>query len=271
MERLSATDLNKVLDVAYELGAMADVEELCANVLGQLRGLVACDTLSYNEIAPAAGEAVVAAVEPEEVLWDGAEEIFGAYAHQNPLVAAADGPGDAGVKKFSDLISRRQLHRLDIYDLIYSRLEVEHQMAFTLPAPSGRVLGFALNRNRRQRDFSERDRSVLEAVRPFVVRAYEHATALARLAELEAHAVALAQQSQLHPEALRALGLTDREVDVFDLLAGGLANAGIASALEVSERTVAKHLEHIYTKLGVGNRTAALARAREGAAGGQSD
>jgi DNA-binding CsgD family transcriptional regulator len=268
MERLSATDLNSVLEVARELGAMRDVDELRASVLGQLRRLVDCDTLSYNELAPADGEAIIAAVDPEEILWDGAEELFGAYAHQNPLIAAAGRPGDVGVRKFSDLVSTRQLHSLDIYNVIYRQIEVEHQIAFTLPAPSRHVIGFALNR--RQPDFSERDRGVLEAVRPFVVQAYETAAVHTRLMALERNAIALRERAQLQPDALRASGLTTREVEVLRLLADGLANAELARELALSERTVAKHLEHVYSKLGVGNRTAALARAREVSALGES-
>jgi DNA-binding CsgD family transcriptional regulator len=263
MERLSATDLNRVLDVARNLGAMAEVGGLRAGVLGQLRRLVSCDTLSYNELAPAAGQATVAAVDPEEILWDGAEELFGAYAHQNPLIAAAARPGDVGVRKFSDLISTRRLHSLDIYNLVYKQIDVEHQIAFTLPAPSSLVVGFALNRNGRQPDFSERDRSVLEAVRPFVVQAYETAAVRARLAAHERRAARLREQAPPHSEVLRRFGLTAREVEVLGLLDGGLSNAEIAGELALSERTVAKHLEHIYAKLGVRNRTAAVARARE--------
>ena len=62
---------------------------------------------------------------------------------------------------------------------------------------------------------------------------------------------------------MRALELTDREIEVLCLLAHGLSNGQIALELALSERTIAKHLEHIYGKLDVGNRTAAVARARE--------
>jgi DNA-binding CsgD family transcriptional regulator len=352
MELLSATDLQTVLDVARELGGARDLEDLHAAVLPQLRRLVAYDTASFNEIAPAAGEAVVTAVEPADTMFDGGEEIFGAYAHQNPLIAAAQRPGDTGVLRFSDFISRRQLHCLEIYDLVYATIEVEHQIAFTLPAPSAHVIGFALNRKRG--DFSERDRNVLEAIRPFVVQAYIDAAARARAraavaalecasdsaaqavivlgrggrielaTDLASHwlgaltragapirlpepvlawsaaqrrraregrsrvrplelragdvtltaqfvpggtdrldAILLRQRAPLRADAVRSLGLTNREIDVLRLLAHGLSNGQIALELALSERTIGKHLEHIYAKLDVGNRTAAVARARE--------
>jgi DNA-binding CsgD family transcriptional regulator/HAMP domain-containing protein len=58
-------------------------------------------------------------------------------------------------------------------------------------------------------------------------------------------------------------GLTDREVEVLRLVAAGHSNARIAAELVLSERTVARHLSNIFTKLGVGTRTAAAAFAYE--------
>ncbi len=58
-------------------------------------------------------------------------------------------------------------------------------------------------------------------------------------------------------------GLTDREVEVLQLVAAGHGNAGIAAELVLSERTVARHLSNIFTKLDVGSRTAAAAYAFE--------
>jgi DNA-binding CsgD family transcriptional regulator len=57
-----------------------------------------------------------------------------------------------------------------------------------------------------------------------------------------------------------ALALTARERAVMRCLAEGLSNAAIAEVLVVSVSTVRKHLEHIYAKLGVNNRAAAIAR-----------
>jgi HD-GYP domain-containing protein (c-di-GMP phosphodiesterase class II) len=52
-------------------------------------------------------------------------------------------------------------------------------------------------------------------------------------------------------------GLTDREVEILRMLARGMSRRDVARALVVSEHTVRHHLEHIYTKIGVGTRVAA--------------
>lgn len=56
--------------------------------------------------------------------------------------------------------------------------------------------------------------------------------------------------------------LSDRELELLELLAGGATNRALARALFISEATVKTHLVHIYAKLGVDNRTAAIAEAR---------
>ena len=54
-------------------------------------------------------------------------------------------------------------------------------------------------------------------------------------------------------------GLTAREVEVVRLVAAGHTNRGIAQQLFLSEKTVARHLANIYTKLDIGSRAAATA------------
>ena len=58
--------------------------------------------------------------------------------------------------------------------------------------------------------------------------------------------------------ALEEKGLTRREVEVLEWVARGKTNNEIGLILEISPRTASKHLEHIYTKLGVESRTAAV-------------
>ena len=57
--------------------------------------------------------------------------------------------------------------------------------------------------------------------------------------------------------------LTPREREVLDLVARGVDNAGIAEALHLSGKTVRNHVSHLYDKLHVASRAAAVVRARE--------
>jgi len=79
---------------------------------------------------------------------------------------------------------------------------------------------------------------------------------------------ALAQELGVHvPKPSRRrewpAGLTDREVEVLRWVATGASNRKIAHQLVVSEKTVAHHLDHIYNKLGVSSRAAAVFFAME--------
>ena len=63
-----------------------------------------------------------------------------------------------------------------------------------------------------------------------------------------------------HREAAwKAHGLTERELQVLQLLAAGKTNHAIASQLVVAEKTVDRHVTNLYTKLGVSSRAAATA------------
>jgi len=68
---------------------------------------------------------------------------------------------------------------------------------------------------------------------------------------------------QIKPKALMRLGLTKREAEVLFLLTKGKTNPEIGILLSISMRTVQKHVEHIYIKLGVETRTAAMLRVHE--------
>jgi DNA-binding CsgD family transcriptional regulator len=70
---------------------------------------------------------------------------------------------------------------------------------------------------------------------------------------------ALARQSA--PKA--ASGLTAREIEVLRLVAAGKTNRAIAAELVLSEKTVARHMSNIFTKLGLSSRAAATAFAYE--------
>jgi DNA-binding NarL/FixJ family response regulator len=58
-------------------------------------------------------------------------------------------------------------------------------------------------------------------------------------------------------------GLTPREVEVLQLVATGRTNRAVAAELFLSEKTVARHLSNIFTKLDLPSRAAATAYAYE--------
>ena len=74
-------------------------------------------------------------------------------------------------------------------------------------------------------------------------------------------AVDLANLSRLMSRRSEPGRLTAREVEVIGLVASGLTNRQIADRLEISEKTVARHLSNIFLKLGLSSRSAATAYA----------
>jgi DNA-binding CsgD family transcriptional regulator len=115
-------------------------------------------------------------------------------------------------------------------------------------------------RERDDPDYSERDRAVLESLRPHL-RARE-ARAAMRQALAGAPLAATRRSSAAEPQ------LTAREREIVSLVAEGKTNAEIAAELWVTPATVKKHLENIYVKLGVGSRAAAASRIHPATAAG---
>jgi DNA-binding CsgD family transcriptional regulator len=233
-----------LVDSLADLDDPAGFAEL---VLPQLVRLVGCDVITYNEIGP----------DPENVRYvdypSGARvaalaAAFTAHLHEHPLVARHRVMSETGPAKISDFFSQRQFHQLGLYREFYRPLGVEHQMAIALPAPENQVIGIALNRS--QADFTETDRAVLGILQAPLIAGLRRAQARHRAREAAG------------PAASGGLpGLTGRESEILRLVAAGRTNTAIARTLDVSPRTVAKHLEHIYRKLGVTSRAAAATRA----------
>jgi DNA-binding NarL/FixJ family response regulator len=135
-----------------------------------------------------------------------------------------------------------------VYAGFYRHVPVEHQIAIGLPASHGRVIGIALNRARG--DFTEDERDLLAVLRARLVRAMSRARYRHR-----------ARQALTAPDPGQVAALTGRELELLELVATGRTNAAIARQLQVSPRTVANHLDHIYRKLAVTGRAAAVYRA----------
>ncbi len=132
------------------------------------------------------------------------------------------------------------------FDSFWSGREREQQISIPYLFDGVRFGAFVLARG--GRDFSDEDLDLAIRIQPLLLLLHHHVSALA-------------QHSQKSDSD--GLQLTGREMAVLRLLADGLTAAAIGHRLGSSPRTVQKHLEHIYRKLGVTNRTTALRVAAE--------
>lgn len=90
------------------------------------------------------------------------------------------------------------------------------------------------------------------------------ATRLIRDEHPHRYIIVLSRTARLtSPDTLKSLGLTAREAQVLYWCIEGKTLPEAAAILKISDRTVQKHLEHIYTKMNVTNRVAAVTKALE--------
>ena len=73
----------------------------------------------------------------------------------------------------------------------------------------------------------------------------------------------LFEEREISTEDLASLGLTNRETEILFFIAKGKTNPEIAILCDISVRTVEKHVENIFIKLGIETRTAAILKAKE--------
>lgn len=116
-----------------------------------------------------------------------------------------------------------------------------------------------------QMDFKNLD----EGRRSFKLRGITGSMNIGILSSSEKHTLLHFQETpdQFPIASLRALGLSPRETEVLGWVAQGKSNPDIAGILNISVRTVQKHMERIFNRLGVENRHAAIVLALETAAG----
>ena len=235
-----------LLELIADVQGLFGLEEFRAGLLDALWRAIPSDYASVNNIGPSPETSFVVA-RPD--LTAEAIATFNRLAHENPLVAHYRQTQDGRVYRFSDLVTRSELHALTIYRELYRPLGVEYQMAFTLPTASDRILGVALSRG--SHDYSDAERDLLGDARRFIIQAFRAASLYDSLRE------AARPDDAAVESKLEASGLTKREAQVVALVARGRSNRDAAALLGMAERTVAKHLQRAFAKLGVSNRSQA--------------
>lgn len=245
--RLQGADYEALLAFVGDVAGLEFDEPYPIELVVRMQELVRCDDITYQECDPNAKRFhAMVAVGPDG---DDDDELYWS-AGPCPISDYRTRTGDLGAVTMSDVIGQRGYHELPIFREYFGPAGLDHVIDLGLPTALTRQRSFVLFRQAGADDFSQRDRAVLEMLRPHLYRLEAHAALRRQLSD------ALRTQegaAESHPYA----ELTPREREIVELVAEGKTNAQIAAQLWVAPSTVKKHLEHIYAKLGVGRRTAA--------------
>lgn len=150
--------------------------------------------------------------------------------------------GDPTALKMSDFYNLNEFRRTEIFEGYYRPLGVNRHLGLAVPGVGGTIIG--LNLVGRGKDFTERDRLILNLLRPHLALANRNAErGTARL---------------MSPgRAVADYELTPRETEIASWVVQGKSNPEIAIILNANVRTIEKHMERILEKLGVENRATA--------------
>ena len=326
---LASRDAERLLRFVAEAESLGGDVPFTPDLLVELGRLVPADFVVYSELDRVRRRVRLVVGRPEDED-DGVEiddEVrWRVLLEEHPLCVHQQ-QGHFGATKLSDLLTRRELHRTWVYDNWFAPWGIECEVEVAIPSPLWHTKTFLFNRG--GRDFTERDRLILDLLQPQLARLWQAArtrrllaAALAELDRVDEHdrrgVILLGLGGEIEfasPPTQRMLGeffpatngerlptalaewlesgdanplirrrdtrqltvqevdgallleerheqaqLTAREREVLAWVARGKTNAEVARLLWVAPSTVGKHLENVYAKLGVGTRTAAVAR-----------
>jgi DNA-binding CsgD family transcriptional regulator len=237
-ESVTDSDLRGLLGVIEAARSIDAAEGLPTAVLERARELVPCDFVAFGEHDAAQQVAFLDQNYPEGGDDPGEEAFWRHYWDCLPCSYPDRSGDDRSVTTISDFYTRRQFHDTGMYADYLGPLGVEHEAMLCVSAPAGRSRRLIFFRGPGA-DFDGRDRLVLSLLRPHLNELYQ---------ELE-------RRRRPRPD------LTPRQWELLRLVASGRTNAEIAEELVVSKDTVRKHLENIFARLDVTNRTGAIAQA----------
>lgn len=198
MSLLNPGGYDLLLECIQELHTFADPAALRLWLLETaLPKLAPSDWFSYNEVDLVNPANTLAIVKPESPALQNLFSRFRELVRQNPLSRLES--ENFPVHKTSDFLTWYEFHRLELYRAVYRLLGVEYQIAATIKLEPHRVTAFALSR--RRRDYTERDRAVLELLRPHLVVAFNY---LALAAEQQSLLTRRAKPWTSFPRPLRS-------------------------------------------------------------------
>jgi DNA-binding CsgD family transcriptional regulator len=237
--RLSHKDFDVLQRAILELYEYRDADAFRQMLPGFLLKLVPADhsNLCVYRVNP--GPKLVRCIESNQLISPRASWAESLVAHHPSTHYFMQG-GELTAVKLSDFFALNQLKSSMFWDFFH-QTQLEYNLHVPVESAEGvAAIGVANHR----RDFSERDRTMFNLIRP-------HFNQAQRNAELAT------QRLKARTEPLAAYNLTPRETEVAGWLSQGKTNPEIAIILQTRPRTVEKHMEKVLEKLGVENRTAA--------------
>jgi DNA-binding CsgD family transcriptional regulator len=172
---LRRTDYVAAFDFVERLHAVRDAFPQW--LVQEIPKLVGADHATWNDVALTVPWSNVVQW-PELPDLERRTEVFSRHMLEHPNLRYWMRTGDLRPVKLSDIVSCRELHGLKLYDVLYRELRYEDQFNIFLgkPQPTAQALGFARDR----RSFTERDRAMLQLIRPQIAQAYSNLLALKR-------------------------------------------------------------------------------------------
>ena len=237
-------DLQAGLDALRAIGsAAAGVDGFGEGGVAALRRLVPSDLTTLSICDLESGRRRVVSDVPD-ALSQREIDAFDRHFHEHPLLREHRRNPRAETRQIADLVPMAAFRDTTLFDEYYRPIGIDHVMALPVHVDRSLLVSFVFNRSRRP--FEERERASLEAIRPHLGNLYRLTSAIDG-----------ARPCQWAPPPR----LTAREKEVLRWLAAGKTDRDIGDILAISPRTVHKHLQRIYEKLGVECRTAAVVRA----------
>lgn len=357
MERLTGKDLRSLAEFLRQLYKLRCYNDFTTHLIEALPTITEGDFTSYNDVNPLDGASVFKTdVIPflENPVHYG--EVLTRHAVAHPILAHMVNNRDGGAVRMSDLVDTRTFRRSSLYNEFYKPLKIPYIVGFALAIDGQRSVTIARHRN--AREFADSTKTMINAIRPHLLQAFQNALAVTNMEVMIAaadmamekrhqglisvshegrirffspHALPLlrrygftfrrapdwlplrlrdwllyqyklrrmtddvvppveplliagkggtlqvrhVQNGEEHlllleerkvqtlAEDMISFGLTCRESEILSWVAEGKTNSEIGAILSVSRRTVQKHLERIFVKLAVENRTAAISAARQ--------
>lgn len=252
--RLGAYDFRAVLEFLDQVRELDPDDAYAVEVLARVPSVVACDLVLYQQVDLRARQfrGLIGFGQTDD---EGGADDEAQYwaAGPCPLTDYRDRTRDVIATRLQDIISLRRYRELPICRDYYQPVGLHPFLDLGIATDPRDFRSLVLFRGTDVPDFSERDRDVLELLRPHFMAREARAELYRRLIHDDAAA-------EDPPDDDSALTLREREI-VY-LVGQGKTNAEIAAELWITPGTVKKHLEHVYEKLGVSGRAAAVTHLR---------